>query len=108
MHSEGSVSSVQDTELDSSVYHSSEQAVQYDDFDMQFQPRDPPCFSGKSTEDPEFWAGQISNFFRLVGGSHQKQVAFASTLLLGPAQHWWQRMVKTRRMPTDWPALQHS
>ena len=26
------------------VYHSSEQAVQYDDFDMQFQPRDPPMF----------------------------------------------------------------
>ena len=69
---------------------------------MQFQPRDPPTFSGRSSDDPEFWVGQVSNFFRLVGGSPNKQVAYASTLLQGTAQHWWQRLVKAKRIPRDW------
>ena len=51
------------------------------------------------------WVGQVSNFFRLVGGSPQKQVAFASTLLQGAAQSWWQRKVKAREDPTDWQSF---
>ena len=42
------------------------------------------------------WVGQVSNFFRLVGGPPQKQVDYASTLLQGTAQLWWQRKVKVR------------
>ena len=48
------------------------------------------------------WVGQVSNFFRLVGGPPQKQVAYASTLLQGTAQAWWQRKVKAKEDPTDW------
>ena len=84
MHSDASVSSFQESELESST-NERNIAAQQEDFDMQFQPRDPPTFSGKSSEDPEFWAGQISIVFRLVEASRRKQVAFASTLLLGPA-----------------------
>ena len=62
-------------------------------FDMQIKPRSPPTFSGRTQEDVEMWVGQVSNFFRLVGGPPQKQVAFASTLLQGAAQTWWQRKV---------------
>ena len=51
-------------------------------FDVEITPRDPPTFSGRTQDDPEMWVGQVSNFFRLVGGPPQKQVAFASTLLL--------------------------
>ena len=46
--------------------------------------------------------GQVSNFFRLVGGPPQKQVAYASTLLQGTAQTWWQRKVRAREDPKDW------
>ena len=51
------------------------------------------------------WVGQVSNFFRLVGGPPQKQVAFASTLLQGAAQTWWQRKMTAREDPKDWVAF---
>ena len=41
-------------------------------FDIQIKPRDPPTFSGRTQDDPEVWVGQVSNFFRLVGGPPQK------------------------------------
>ena len=44
----------------------------------------------------------MSNFFRLVGGPPWKQVAYASTLLQGTAQTWWQRKVKACEDPKDW------
>ena len=37
-------------------------------FDVAIKPRDPPTFSGRTQDDPEMWVGQVSNFFRLVGG----------------------------------------
>ena len=74
-------------------------------FDVQIKPRDPPTFSGRTQEDPEMWVGQMSNFFRLVGGPPQKQVAYASTLLQGTAQAWWQRKVMAREDPTDWESF---
>ena len=58
-------------------------------FDVTIQPRDPPTFSGRTQDDPEVWVGQVSNFFRLVGGPPRKQVAYASALLQGIAQTWW-------------------
>ena len=51
------------------------------------------------------WVGQVSNFFRLVGGPPSKQVAYASTLLQGSAQTWWQRKVKAREDPKDWESF---
>ena len=44
-------------------------------FDVAITPRDPPTFSGRTQDDVEMWVGQVSNFFRLVGGPPQKQVA---------------------------------
>ena len=54
-------------------------------FDVQIKPKDPPTFSGRTSDDPEVWVGQVSNFFSLVGGPSHKQVAYASTLLQGTA-----------------------
>ena len=71
-------------------------------FDVQIKPKDPPTFSGRTHDDPEVWVGQVSNFFRLVGGPPRKQVAYASTLLQGIAQTWWQRKVKAWEDPKDW------
>ena len=71
-------------------------------FDVQIKPKDPPTFSGRTNDDPEVWVGQVSNFFRLVGGPPWKQVAYASTLLQGTAQTWWQRQVKKWEDPKDW------
>ena len=71
-------------------------------FDVQIKPKDPPTFSGRTNDDPEVWVGQVSNFFRLVGGPPWKQVAYASTLLQGAAQTWWQRMVRKWEDPKDW------
>ena len=59
-------------------------------------------FSGRTSDDPELWIGQVSNFFRLVGGSSAKQVAYASTLLHGSAQTWWQRLVRRGEEPSTW------
>ena len=74
-------------------------------FDMTIKPRNPPTFSRRTQDDAEMWVGQVSNFFCLVGGPPQKQVAFASMLLQGTAQSWWQRKVKTREDPKDWESL---
>lgn len=74
-------------------------------FDVEFRPKDPPTFSGRTNEDPEIWIGAVSNFFRLVGGSAAKQVAYASTLLHGAAQTWWQRKLRAEEEPWDWPAF---
>ena len=71
-------------------------------FNVHIKPRDPPTFSGRTQDDPEVWVGQVSNFFRLVGGPPQKQVAYASTLLQGTAQTWWQRKVRAWEDPKDW------
>jgi hypothetical protein len=51
------------------------------------------------------WVGQVSNFFALVGGSAEKQVAYASTLLQGVAQTWWQRQLRSGDVPTSWTEL---
>ena len=74
-------------------------------FDVEITPRDPPTFSGWTHDDPEMWVGQVSNFFRLVGGPPQKQVDYASTLLQGTAQLWWQQKVKAREDPNNWAAF---
>ena len=74
-------------------------------FDVQIKPKDPPTFSGRTNDDPEVWVGQVSNFFRLVGGPPRKQVAYASTLLQGTAQTWWQRKVKAWEDPKDWQSF---
>ena len=71
-------------------------------WDTDVKPRDPPTFAGRTSDDPEVWIGQVSNFFRLVGGSKAKQVAYASTLLTGVAQTWWQRLVKAGKEPRSW------
>ena len=55
-------------------------------FDVIIKPRNPPTFSGRTQDDPEMWVGQMSNFFRLVGGPPPKQVAYDSMLLQGTAQ----------------------
>ena len=58
--------------------------------------------SGRTSAKPELSVGQVSNFFCLVGGSSQKQVAYTSTLLQGAAQTWWQRKVRYGEDPQDW------
>ena len=73
--------------------------------DVVITPRDPPTFSGRTQDDVEMWVGQVSNFFRLVGGPPQKQVAYASTLLQGAAHTWWQRKVTAREDPKDWESF---
>ena len=75
-------------------------------WDTDVKPKDPPTFAGRTNDDPEAWCGQVSNFFRLVGGSAPKQVAYASTLLHGSAQTWWQRKVRSGEEPKDWSAFQ--
>ena len=75
-------------------------------FDTQIRPKDPPTFAGKTHEDPEVWAGAVSNFFRLIGGPAHKQVAYASTLLHGSAQTWWQRKLRAGEAPEDWQTMQ--
>ena len=62
-------------------------------------------FSGRTSDDPELWVGQVSNFFRLVGGPSRKQVAYASTLLQGAAQTWWQRKVRAGEEPQNWQSF---
>ena len=51
------------------------------------------------------WVGQLSNFFCLVGGPPQKQVAYALTLLQGATQTWRQRKVIAREDPNDWESF---
>ena len=51
------------------------------------------------------WVGQMSNFFHLVGGPPQKQIAFALTLLQSAAQSWWQWRLKAKEDPTDWQSF---
>ena len=55
--------------------------IKFGVFNVAIKPHDPPTFSGRTQDDPEVWVGQVSNFFRLVGGPPWKQVAYASTLL---------------------------
>ena len=74
-------------------------------FDVQIKPKDPPTFSGRTFDDPEVWVGQVSDFFSLVGGPSNKQVAYASTLLQGTAQTWWQRKVRAWEDPKDWESF---
>ena len=74
-------------------------------FDVAIKPKDPPNFAGRTQDDPEIWVGQVSNFFRLVGGAERKKVAYASTLLTGVAQTWWQRQIRSKKEPKSWEAM---
>ena len=50
-------------------------------FKIDLKPKDPPIFVGKSTDDVEVWAKQVTNFLLLIGGPDHMQVAYLANLL---------------------------
>ena len=74
---------------------------------VQWRPKEPPVFCGKSTEDAHTWVSVVSNYFVFMNGTPHQEVAYAITLLREAAHDWWQSYLSRRRnvLPPDWATL---
>ena len=72
---------------------------------FDIKPKDPPVFTGKTTDDVEVWVQQVDKYLQLLGGSSSTQVAYVGTLLQSTAQLWFQRECNAGRRPENWHQL---
>ena len=72
---------------------------------FDIKPKDPPVFTGKSSDDVEVWVQQVDNYLQLLGGSDSMQVSYVGTLLQCTTQLWFQRECSARRRPDSWQDL---
>ena len=72
---------------------------------FDIKPKDPPVFTGKSSDDIEVWVQQVDNDLQLLGGSDSMQVSYVGTLLQGTAQLWFQRKCSAGRRSDLWQEL---
>ena len=65
---------------------------------VQWRPKEPPCYYGRSTEDVHMWTSLVRHYFAFMGGNDAQQVAYAVTLLRDSAmsgiQHMREEIVK--------------
>ena len=48
---------------------------------VQWRPKEPPCYYGRSTEDVHMWTSLVRHYLTFMGGNDAQQVAYAVTLL---------------------------
>ena len=73
---------------------------------VQWRPKEPPCYYGRTSEDVHMWTSLVRHYLTFMGGSAAQQVAYAVTLLRDSAHEWfiaYER--KNRGMPRDWAQL---
>ena len=73
---------------------------------MHWNPKEPPCFFGRSTEDVHIWTSLVRHYLTFIGGSDAQQVAYSVTLLRESAHEWhigYER--RHRHPPRDWAQL---
>ena len=70
----------------------------------EWEPREPPTFSGRLKEDVHQWTAIVTQYFAMVPGTHQQQWTYAMSLLRGTAIEWYNAEVK-KDNPADWKSL---
>ena len=70
----------------------------------EWKPREPPTFSGRLKEDVHQWTAIVTQYFAMVSGTDQQQLAYAVSLLRGSAIEWYNAEVK-KDNPTHWKSL---
>ena len=73
---------------------------------MQWKPKEPPCFYGRSSEDVHTWTSLVRHYLTFMGGSDAQQVAYSVTLLREHAHEWYMGYERrNRHPPRDWASL---
>ena len=73
---------------------------------VQWRPKEPPCYFGRSNEDVHMWTSLVRHYLTFMGGNAAQQVAYAVTLLRDSAHEWYTAYErKNRQMPRDWAQL---
>ena len=73
---------------------------------MQWKPKEPPCYYGRSTEDVHTWTSLVRHYLTFMGGSDAQQVAYSVTLLRDSAHEWYIGYEhRNRHPPRDWAQL---
>ena len=73
---------------------------------VQWSPKEPPCYYGRSTEDVHMWTSLVRHYFTFMGGNDAQQAAYAITLLRDSAHEWHTAYEKrNHHMPRDWVQL---
>ena len=73
---------------------------------VQWRPKEPPCYYGRSSEDVHMWTSLVRHYLTFMGGSAAQQVAYAVTLLRDSAHEWFIAYERRNRgMPRDWAQL---
>ena len=70
----------------------------------EWNPREPPTFSGRLKEDVHQWTAIVTQYFTFVPGTNQQQLTYAVSLLRGYAIEWYNAEVK-KDNPIDWKSL---
>ena len=80
----------------------------------QFKKLDPPIFRGSiNPMVAEAWIKQIEKIFTALGCGEEQKVVFASFVLQGEADHWWEsktRLLRTllERRPITWELFEEA
>ena len=73
---------------------------------MQWKPKEPPYYYGRSTEDVHTWTSLVRHYLTFMGGSDAQQVAYSVTLLRDSAHEWYIGYERRHRHPPrDWAQL---
>ena len=73
---------------------------------VQWRPKEPPCYYGKSSEDVHMWTSLVRHYLAFMGGNDLQQVAYAVTLLRDAAHEWFTAYErKNHGLPRDWAQL---
>ena len=73
---------------------------------VQWRPKEPPCYYGRSNEDVHMWASLMRHYLTFMGGNDSQQVAYAVTLLRDFAHEWFTAYErKNCQLPRDWAQL---
>ena len=73
---------------------------------MQWKPKEPPCYYGRSTEDDHTWTSLVRHYLTFMVGSDAQQVLYSVTLLHDFAHEWrigYEH--RHRHPPKDWVQL---
>ena len=71
-----------------------------------WKPKEPPCFFGRSTEDPHTWVSLVRNYLTFMSGSDSQQVAYTVTFFREAAHEWYMSFERQNRgPPKDWAGV---
>ena len=76
----------------------------------QWRPKEPPIFTGNTSDDVYLWTSLVRQYLVFMDGTAWQEVAFTATLLRGAAHKWYRgyEQRNNNKPPQDWSTMQQA